>query len=141
MRKKTCCCHYMSYSLRLASQGPFYAPSYRQDNWYHGFVTPVMEHWLEHEIAQWVHHKGSIRLPIAPWVETLTMELHLTPPSQQITGVFSHDQGNIIYGYMTSDIGQRTTPITRHKICCCHFMGYSVLLAARDLLYAPSHRV
>ena len=22
------------------------------------FVTPVMEHWLEREIAQWVHHEG-----------------------------------------------------------------------------------
>ena len=24
------------------------------------FVTPVMEHWLEREIAQWIHHEGSI---------------------------------------------------------------------------------
>ena len=24
------------------------------------FVTPVLEHWLEREIAQWVHHEGSI---------------------------------------------------------------------------------
>ena len=23
------------------------------------FVTPVVEHWLEQEIAQWVHHEGS----------------------------------------------------------------------------------
>ena len=22
------------------------------------FVTPVMEHWLKREIAQWVHHEG-----------------------------------------------------------------------------------
>ena len=29
------------------------------------FVTPVVEHWLEREIAQWVHHEGSIRRPIA----------------------------------------------------------------------------
>ena len=28
------------------------------------FVTSVMEHWLEREIAQWVHHEGSIRRPI-----------------------------------------------------------------------------
>ena len=27
------------------------------------FVTPVMEHWLEREIAQWIHHEGSIRPP------------------------------------------------------------------------------
>ena len=30
------------------------------------FVMPVVEHWLEREIAQWVHHEGSIRRPIAP---------------------------------------------------------------------------
>ena len=31
------------------------------------FVIPVMDHWLEQEIAQWVHPmEGSIRQPIAP---------------------------------------------------------------------------
>ena len=56
------------------------------------FVTPVVEHQLEREIAQWVlprsyislrvHHEGSIRWPIAPWANALTMELHLAlgPP-------------------------------------------------------------
>ena len=36
------------------------------------FVTPVVEHWLEREIAQWVHHEGSIQRPTAPcaWWET-----------------------------------------------------------------------
>ena len=29
------------------------------------FATPVMEHWLEPAIAQWVHHEESIRQPIA----------------------------------------------------------------------------
>ena len=24
------------------------------------FVIPVMEHWLEQEIAEWVHHEGLI---------------------------------------------------------------------------------
>ena len=24
------------------------------------FVTPVVEHWLKQEIAQWVHHEGLI---------------------------------------------------------------------------------
>ena len=38
------------------------------------FVTPDVEHWLEREIAQWVHpHEGSIRRPIAPWANALTM--------------------------------------------------------------------
>ena len=30
------------------------------------FDTPFMEQWLELEIAQWVHHEGSIRRPITP---------------------------------------------------------------------------
>ena len=31
------------------------------------FATPVVEHWLEREIAQWFHHhEGLIRQPIAP---------------------------------------------------------------------------
>ena len=29
------------------------------------FVTQVVEHWQEQEIAQWVHHEGSIRRPSA----------------------------------------------------------------------------
>ena len=31
------------------------------------FVTPVVGHWLEAEIAQWVHDEGSILWPITPW--------------------------------------------------------------------------
>ena len=32
---------------------------------------PIMEHWPEQEIAQCVHHEGSIWQPIAPWVDAL----------------------------------------------------------------------
>ena len=28
------------------------------------FITPVVEQWLELEIAQWIHHEGSIWQPI-----------------------------------------------------------------------------
>ena len=41
------------------------------------FVTPVVGHWLEREIAQWVHHEGSIQWPIASGANALTTELHL----------------------------------------------------------------
>ena len=37
------------------------------------FVTPFVEHWLEREIAQWVHHEGSIRRPIAPCYQDQVM--------------------------------------------------------------------
>ena len=59
-------CRHMGYSFRLAARVLLYAPSHRQDNTYHGLFTPIVEHWLEREIAQWVHHEGSIRRPIAP---------------------------------------------------------------------------
>ena len=47
----------------ISSKGSLYADRITHTM---AFVTPVVEHWLEQEIAQWVHHEGSIRLPIAP---------------------------------------------------------------------------
>ena len=38
----------------ISSKGLLYAPPDRQD-------TPVVEQWLEREIAQLVHHEGSIQ--------------------------------------------------------------------------------
>ena len=46
---------------------------------------------------------------------------------------------HFIYGYMVSDIWLRTILIVRKDTCCCN-IGYSFWLAARVLLYAPSHR-
>ena len=46
---------------------------------------------------------------------------------------------HFIYGYMASDIWLRTILIVREETCCRH-IGYSFRLAARVLLYAPSHR-
>ena len=54
VRKETRCRH-IGYSFRLTARVLLYAPSHRQDSTYHGFVTPVVVHWLEREIAQWVH--------------------------------------------------------------------------------------
>ena len=47
-REKTHC-HHMGCSFRLAARVLLYASSHRQDN-----IQPV-EHWLQWEIAQWVH--------------------------------------------------------------------------------------
>ena len=35
-----------------------YMASYHRITYTTAFVTPVVEHWLEWEIAQWVHHEG-----------------------------------------------------------------------------------
>ena len=45
---------------------------------------------------------------------------------------------HFIYGYMASDIWLRTILIVREETRCRH-IGYSFRLAARVLLYAPSH--
>ena len=46
---------------------------------------------------------------------------------------------HFIYGYMASDIWLRTIMIVREETSCRH-IGYSFRLAARVILYAPSHR-
>ena len=74
-----------------------------------------MEHWLEWEIDQWVHHEGSIW----EWMN----ECLMTPQHEK----------QISYWMM-----QRTTQ--RENICCYHNMGYYIWLAARNLLYTPCHR-
>ena len=53
VRKKTRCRH-IGYSYRLTARVLLYAQSDRITHTT-AFVTPVVEHWLEREIAQWVH--------------------------------------------------------------------------------------
>ena len=72
-------CHHIGYSFWLAARVLLYASSYRQDNTYHGLW------YTSREIAQWVHHKGSIWRPIAPWVNALTTELPL-PAEDKTSG-------------------------------------------------------
>ena len=45
--------HGLLFSIN--SKGSFICTIHRQDSTNHGLVTPVVEHWLEREIAQWVH--------------------------------------------------------------------------------------
>ena len=76
VRDKTCCRHYMDYSFRLAAWVLLYVPPMWQDKIPQptALVTPVVDHWLEGDIAQCVHHEGSIRRSIAPWANALTTE-------------------------------------------------------------------
>ena len=73
---KETCYHHMGYFFWLAASLLYL--HHPRDRIAHtrAFVTPVVAHWLEREIAQWVYHEGSIQWPIA---NALTMELHLTP--------------------------------------------------------------
>ena len=53
VRKETRC-HHISYSYRLTARVLMHHPTDRITHTT-AFVTPVVEHWLEREIAQWVH--------------------------------------------------------------------------------------
>ena len=57
-------CRHMGYSFRLAARVLYM--QHPTDRIKHTFVAPVVEHWIEHETAQWVHHEGQIQRPIAP---------------------------------------------------------------------------
>ena len=54
VRKETRCRH-MGYSFRLTARVILYAHPTDRITHTTAFVTPVVEHWLEREIAQWVH--------------------------------------------------------------------------------------
>ena len=54
------CHHYMGYSFQLAARNLLYAPFTDRIIHNTAYVTPVEPYWLEREIAQWVHHEGSI---------------------------------------------------------------------------------
>ena len=56
-KQESRCCHFMGYSFQLTARGLLYAPSHRQDSTCHDLIiTNVMEHWLEWEVAGWVHY-------------------------------------------------------------------------------------
>ena len=61
------CCRIMCYSFRLAARVLLSTDRITHTT---AFVTPVVEHWLEREIAQWVH-------PMKDRVDAPTTELHL----------------------------------------------------------------
>ena len=61
-----------------------------------------------------------------------------SPWIQEIFYLTTHST-HFIYRYMASDIWLRTILIVREETSCRH-IGYSFQLAARVLLYAPSHR-
>ena len=54
---------------------------------------------------------------------------------------FNDAPTHFIYGYMASDVWYRITQIVREETRCCHFIYHPFQVAARAVLYAPSHRL
>ena len=137
-------CHHMGHSFRLAARVLLYALSHRQNSTYHGLCYTSRGALAGmRNSSMGPPHEGSIRRPIAPWANALTMELHLAPLVKKkkgnvfyLTTYLTH----FIYSYMVSDIGYSTAQTVKEKIHCYIYMGYSFCLTARVLLYAPSHR-
>ena len=136
VRKETRCRH-IGYSFRLTARVLLYAPSHRQDSTYDSLCCTsrgTLEHWLEREIAQWVHPMKDRSDDPSHHERTLLPRSYISLPF--IKRYSSH----FIYCYMSLDILQMTIQIVRGETRCHHYMGQSFRLAARDVLYAPSHR-
>ena len=87
VRKETRC-HHIGYSFRLAARVLLYAPSHRQDSTYHGLCYTSRGALAgTRNSSMGPSHEGSIRRPIAPWVNTLTTELHLALPYTRHVGI------------------------------------------------------
>ena len=79
VREETCCRH-MGYSFQLTARVLLYAPSHRQGSTYHSlYYTSRGALAGTRNSSMGPPHEGSIRRPIAPWVNALTTELHLAP--------------------------------------------------------------
>ena len=74
-RQDTHCCHFTGYLTLSKQQQEIFYMHHPTNMIVHNmaFVTPVVEHWLEREITQWVHQEGSIQWLIAPEWSTLLM--------------------------------------------------------------------
>ena len=71
VRKETLCRH-IGYSYRLTAMVLLYAPSHRQDNTYHGLCYTSRGALAgTRNSSMGPPHEGSIRRPIAPWVNAL----------------------------------------------------------------------
>ena len=79
VRKETRCRH-MGYSFRLAARVLLYAPSYRQDNTYHGLCYTSRGALAgTRNSSMGPPHEGSIRRPIAPRANALHLS-YVPPP-------------------------------------------------------------
>ena len=158
VREETCCRHIGSY--RLTARVLLYAPSHRQDNTYHGlcytsrgalkFTDVINIHkWLNKccapsECITAPNFEKGITVMVGKDQTETTFATrsssfhHYQQREREMFYLTTHST-HFIYGYMASDIWLRTILIVRKETRCRH-IGYSFRLAARILLYAPSHR-
>ena len=120
MRKEICCRH-IGYSFWLTARVLLYAPSHRQDSTYHILCyTSRGALAVTRNSSMGSPHEGSIRRPIAPWANTLTTELHLSPWLTRMLEIVSLWRGNPIERCMRCSISKHKElfewdAISKHK--------------------------
>ena len=99
----------------------------------------MYDHQLTKCMTTIVVNRCSTSICIGP--KQIPCEYHLDSDIEREREMFylTTHSTHFIYGYMASDIWLRTILIVRKETRCRH-IGYSYRLAARVLLYAPSHR-
>ena len=92
------------------------------------FVTPVVEYWLEREIA----HEAR------PLYGLITIDTNVLS-GRKDRNVLFNDTHNTFYLRLLGVRHMVTDHSAREETHCRHYIGYSFRLAARVLLYASSH--
>ena len=134
VREETCCRH-IGYSFWLTARVLLYAPSHTQDSTYHSFITPVVDHWLEWEIAQWVHpmkdrsdNPSHHEWALLPWSYIL---LHADGDSSLSDQAFTIDCAVCV------DEVRVTHAISSSSWCCVNYLISSFLLPDNKITCSP----
>ena len=89
VRKETRCRH-IGYSYWLTARVLLYAPSHRQDNTYHSlFYTSHGALAGMRNSSMGPPHEGSIRRPIAPWVNALPLSYFPLPRKKEFNNALN----------------------------------------------------
>ena len=111
----------------ISSKGILYVSSHRQDSTYHGICYTSCG------------ALAGTRNSSMGMIIIIYRYYYIQREREREFFYLTTHSTHFIYGYMASDIWLRTILTVRKETRCRH-IGYSYLLTARVLLYAPSHR-
>ena len=96
----------------ICSKGSFICTMPQQNITYHSFVTPVVEHWLERETAQWVHPMKDRSDDTSHHERTLLPRSYISLPSLQV-----HGCNLVLQAPMSYAVDLRSIPVSDPLFC------------------------